>query len=156
MASEDLVNKEVWVEVINSKNTGSTETTVEIKGTGFKTSGNNIICKPNITVTNLKTASNNIVVKNGSNTIKDSANVATGYTLTLDNKTYTIIVLGDVNGDGKISSADYVRIKNAILKKVELSSAQKLASDANNDSKISSADYVRVKNYILKKAEITI
>lgn len=155
MASEDLKNKEVWVEVIKNENS-DTNTTVEIKGTGYKTSGNNIVCQPNITVKNLKTSSSNIVVKNGNNTIADGANVGTGYKLTLNNQTYTIVVLGDVNGDGKISSADYVRIKNMILKKVELTAEQKLAADANSDSKISSADYVRVKNYILKKADITI
>lgn len=155
MASEDLKNKEVWVEVIKNEN-ADTNTTVEIKGTGYKTSGNNIVCQPNITVKNLKTSSSNIVVKNGNNTIADGANVGTGYKLTLNNQTYTIVVLGDVNGDGKISSADYVRIKNMILKKVELTAEQKLAADANSDSKISSADYVRVKNYILKKADITI
>lgn len=156
MASEDLVNKEVWAEVVKNENTENTNTTIEIKGTGFKTDGNNIVCQPNISVTNLKTASKDIVVKNGSTTVADSTSVGTGYTLTLNNKTYSIVVLGDVNGDGKISSSDYVRIKNAILKKVELTSAQNLAADANNDKKISSADYVRIKNYILKKAEITI
>ena len=37
----------------------------------------------------------------------------------IDNKTmyeYSVSILGDVNGDGKISALDYVRIKNYIMK----------------------------------------
>lgn len=129
---------------------------IEIKGTGFKTSENNIICEPNITVAKIKAVSKDIVIKKGETVIKDTDNVGTGYTLTLKDKTYTVVVIGDVNEDGKVGSADYVRIKNYMLKKVKLTDAQKLAADANNDGKIGSADYVRIKNFMLKKAQISI
>ena len=67
---------------------------------------------------------------------------------------FTIVIKGDVNGDGKISSVDYVLVKNHILKINSLSGAVSLASDVNMDAKISSLDYVLIKNHILGLSQI--
>lgn len=58
---------------------------------------------------------------------------------------------GDVNGDGKITPADYVRIKNHIMGSSKLSGASLIAADLNGDGKITPADYVKVKNIIMGK-----
>lgn len=65
-------------------------------------------------------------------------------------KEYTNIVRGDVNGDGKISSADYVKIRKNIMG-TEIINDKYLfkAADVNKDKKISSADYVKVRKYIM-------
>ena len=69
---------------------------------------------------------------------------------TLDTKTQNN-EKGDVNGDGKISSSDYVLINNHIMGTNVLNdNAQKLA-DYNDDGKISSSDYVLIKNYIMNR-----
>lgn len=63
---------------------------------------------------------------------------------------YTLILKGDVNGDGKITPLDYVKIKNHIMETSIISeSIYKIAADYNNDTKISPLDYVKVKNYIM-------
>ncbi len=63
---------------------------------------------------------------------------------------YTNIVRGDTNGDGKITSIDYVKIKNHIMDtKHILEDVIKRAADANTDNEISSLDYVRIKNIIM-------
>ena len=57
----------------------------------------------------------------------------------------------DVNGDGKITPLDYVKIKNHIMEENTITSLpHKLAADYNNDDKISPLDYVGIKNYIMK------
>lgn len=56
---------------------------------------------------------------------------------------------GDVNGDGKITSMDYVLVKNHILGIKKLSGAGAKAADVNGDGKITSMDYVLIKNDIL-------
>ncbi len=56
---------------------------------------------------------------------------------------------GDVNGDGKITSSDYVLIKNHIMGTSSLSSTAQQSADYNGDGKITSSDYVLVKNYIM-------
>ena len=59
--------------------------------------------------------------------------------------------LGDVNNDGKVSSSDYVLIKNHIMGKKILSDNAKKYADYNKDGKVSSSDYVLIKNYIMSK-----
>ena len=73
--------------------------------------------------------------------------------LVVDDKiitTYNLIILGDVNGDSKISALDYVKIKNHIMGDKKISGEiYKTSADVNEDGKISALDYVRIKNYIM-------
>ena len=59
------------------------------------------------------------------------------------------MIYGDVNGDGKVTAQDYVKIKNYIMSSTELSGSYKLAADVNNDGSITAVDYVNIKNYIM-------
>ncbi len=61
----------------------------------------------------------------------------------------TLIVTGDVNGDGKISVLDTVFIKSHTLEIQVLSGAAALAADYNSDGKLSILDYVQVKAMLL-------
>ena len=83
---------------------------------------------------------------------------ATGEKIKIDGKEYTIVVLGDVNGDGKVTSADYVKVKNVIRGKEKNSDIQNKAADTNQDGsqKPTSADYVKIKNVIRGKEKIEI
>lgn len=56
---------------------------------------------------------------------------------------------GDVNGDGKITSMDYVLVKNHILNIKKLIGNSGKAADVNGDGSITSMDYVLIKNHIL-------
>lgn len=62
---------------------------------------------------------------------------------------YTVVKKGDCNGDGKITSSDYVLIKNNIMGVSNLIGANKYASDYNGDGNVTSSDYVLIKNYIM-------
>lgn len=68
---------------------------------------------------------------------------------------YTVIVRGDSSGDGKITSSDYVIIKNNIMGAATLSDMKKLGADVNKDGKVSSSDYVLIKNHIMGISTIT-
>ena len=65
-------------------------------------------------------------------------------------KIYTCIVYGDVNGDGEITPADYVRIKNHIMNVMYIDNLKYKAADVDKNNNITPADYVRVKNHIMK------
>ena len=56
---------------------------------------------------------------------------------------------GDVNGDGNITSSDYVLIKNYIMGTGSLDENAKKSADYNEDGSITSSDYVLIKNYIM-------
>lgn len=70
-------------------------------------------------------------------------------------QTLTVVVTGDVNGDGAISITDLVQINNHLLKKSTLTGAAASAADVNADGVISITDLVQVNNHLLKKSTIT-
>ena len=71
-----------------------------------------------------------------------------------EEKEFTIIIYGDVNGDGKISASDYVTIKNHIMDVKKLTDFELTCADANKDGKVSASDYVTIKNHIMDVKKI--
>ena len=61
----------------------------------------------------------------------------------------TIVVEGDVSGDGIITVDDYTRLKLKLLGKKKLSSPYDDAGDYNRDGELTVADYVRLRLNIL-------
>ena len=89
---------------------------------------------------------------------KESGLIASGDKIKIktnsEEKEYIVIIYGDVNGDGKISSADYIKIKNHIMETNKLTYLEKEYADANKDGKVSSADYIAIKNHIMEVSKI--
>ena len=134
------------------KGTGSTP----INGTGFKTSGSKLKCEPDVDVKDILNKASGAEIKNSSGKKVTSGNLGTGYTVKYNGTTYTVIKLGDVNGDGKVTAGDYVNVKNYIMDKGSLNSTAKQGADVNSDGKVSAGDYVQVKNHIMGKNKIEI
>ena len=65
-------------------------------------------------------------------------------------------MIGDVDGDNKITSKDYIAIKLHILGKSKLTGVNFQQADLNNDNKISSLDYIFIRNILLKKLTLYI
>lgn len=63
-------------------------------------------------------------------------------------QTAVILIKGDINGDGKVSSLDYLRIKLFFDKKYEFDELRTSAADVNDDGWITSTDYLRIKYYL--------
>lgn len=69
-----------------------------------------------------------------------------------DGKTYTLIVAGDINKDGKVTAYDISMLRKTILNVKELNETEKLAADVNcDDNKIGAKDYSSMKLIILGK-----
>ena len=69
-------------------------------------------------------------------------------------KTYTIIVTGDINGDGKINITDMIAVKAHVLKKSILSGVYANAGDVNGDGKVNITDFIKIKANLLGKDTI--
>lgn len=96
--------------------------------------------------------------KNGSNVLSGTL-IGTGMNLCVLNnstvkKSYTLIVTGDTNGDGKINITDMIAVKQSILGKAALSGIQRNAADVNGDGKINITDFIKIKASILGKDKI--
>ena len=129
---------------------------VENEKIRINNSTNEITSIPNSTVTDLKgLLGEEIVVKNANgDVVSDESNLATGYVV---NDKYTISVLGDVNGDGKMNSADLLAIQKDLLKVKEIDSkAKNIAADVNQDKVINSADLLKIQKQLLGVSKIEI
>ena len=64
---------------------------------------------------------------------------------------YNLAFLGDVNGDGNINSADYIKIRKHIMgtEVITEGSAIWFAADINKSDTVTSADYIKIRLYIM-------
>lgn len=67
----------------------------------------------------------------------------------------TVVVTGDINGDGSISITDMLAVKSHILKKSLLEGVKALAADTSGDGAISITDFLQIKAQILNRSAIT-
>ena len=79
------------------------------------------------------------------NEIEEGNIVTTASTIKVDGKTYTIIVVGDLNGDGKLTGTDLVQMRFSRVGKYELKGAYEKAADINSDGKVTGTDLVQMR-----------
>ena len=84
------------------------------------------------------------------NELKDDDLIKTGINLiTSDNKIYNIIVLGDLNSDGKVNITDVMIMKKNIVEDEWKDDIIKLSADLNMSKNINITDVMLLKNKIV-------
>ena len=113
-------------------------------------------------VKNLNIVGGYAQVKNASGANKqDSTVVATGDTVSIyyDNGTqyakWTVLIYGDVNGDGAISNSDRIKIRNHVLGTSKLTGVYYTSADVSKDRNVTNTDRITVRNHILGTTPIT-
>ena len=98
----------------------------------------------------------NITNEKGNVIEKKNEILATGYKLNVldaDKKTvktsYKIITKGDITGDGKVNSADLLKIRQHLLGTKNITGDKNTAADLNGDKKIDSADLLKIRQHLL-------
>ena len=71
------------------------------------------------------------------------------HTATLGHDTKSATMLGDVNGDWKIDSIDYLLLKRHVLGTYRLTDAQQAVADVSKDGSVSATDYLLMKRHVL-------
>ena len=81
----------------------------------------------------------------------DGRLTGTGAKITVKGKTYTVVIKGDIDGDGKISTADYIRVRKHILRITKPDGSALLAAHTSTDvsKQVSAADYIAIRMHIL-------
>lgn len=82
-----------------------------------------------------------------------SGNVGTGMTAISGNTSFTIVVTGDVSGDGKVTITDVVKLQSAVVGKSQLSGAYEKAADVSGDGKFTITDVVQTAQYTVGKRD---
>lgn len=135
-------------DVVTSKE-DSTITVVEdkttIKGISPKTTASELKQKLN--------AEMEYTIVNQSGTqISETANVGTGCKIKMqNNKTYTLVVKGDCNGDGQAELKDILAINKHRLNKTKLTAEYLQAADVDENGKVELKDILQINKFRLGK-----
>ena len=107
-----------------------------------------------VKVKDVKAEFENLQLVNGTAINDENAELKTGDTFKANGKEYTVVVYGDVNKDGKITTLDALKIQKAIVSssnKLDATAAE--AGDVQNDGKITTLDALRVQKYVVGKEQ---
>ena len=120
---------------------------------------NNFICTPGTTIESIKEKNQNktVTVKKPDGTEANSGNLGTGYVITIDNVSYTVVKKGDTSGDGQINSADLLKIQKHLLNVNKITDSKVIsAADVTKDGQINSADLLKIQKYLLNVSDINL
>lgn len=70
------------------------------------------------------------------------------------NTDYTVIIDGDLNGDGEVAARDYMMLKASVLKKYKPNALEALAADVNADGELNAKDYMAAKSHVLGRSDL--
>jgi len=90
---------------------------------------------------------------------KNSGILATGDTITIksgnETKTFTIVMYGDINGDGLINSADLLKIRQHLINH-HLGNEYFKSADVNKDNKLNSTDLLKIRQHLIDPINMSI
>lgn len=118
----------------NNNNNDNKSDEIKLNDEYAKVDGSILIVKPTSTIKN--------IANSASGTLKTGEKVKVG------SKSYTVAMLGDANGDGKVNSADLLKVVNHLNGNSTLTSTYKASADINEDGKINSADLLKIVNHL--------
>lgn len=107
---------------------------------------------PNTTVDDLKdnlTGGENTIIKDKDGNTISSGNIGTGSTVTTPSgDVYTVIVKGDLNGDGKVTLTDLAQLKLHMVETTILQEPYKSGADIDGDGSVTLTDLGKLKRVL--------
>ncbi len=96
----------------------------------------------------------------GETVLADNANIGTGTVIKLYDRygelsdTYTVVIYGDVSGDGKIGTMDLMMVRQFLKNKMELTGIYHVAGDTSKDGSIGTMDLMMVRQHLKGRLEL--
>ncbi len=98
-------------------------------------------------------------VKNSAGKTVSSGNIGTGYKVVVTNNAtseeLTVVIKGDVSGDGEINALDLLKTQKNILGISSLSGAYAKAADVSGEGTINALDLLKIQKHILGVSKIS-
>lgn len=100
-------------------------------------------------------ASKDITITDSTGESKTSGNIGTGDIIKVDGTKYKVVVYGDVNGDGKITALDLLKIQKHIMGSSSLKGAFLEAANVKHSGSVSALDLLKVQKHIMGSSTIS-
>lgn len=100
-------------------------------------------------------ASKDITITDSTGESKASGNIGTGDIIKVDGTKYKVVVYGDVNGDGKITALDLLKIQKHIMGSSSLKGAFLEAANVKHSGSVSALDLLKVQKHIMGSSTIS-
>lgn len=153
-----LINDAASGERITTEDVIKKVSVKSISSNVYKFEGSNIVgIKPG---TKVETFKSNIIgtgiqVFNQSGTeLTTGQIVGTGMTMKSGSETYTLIISGDLNGDGQVSATDLSKIKQHLIELRLLEGAYLEAADVDDDENVTITDLSRIRKAMFGEIEL--
>lgn len=122
----------------------------------YSSEGIYCVGKPNSYVRlNIGTTSHDIEATVKRNNEEVSGIVKSGDTVIKDDLEYIAIVRGDINGDNKINSTDFMLIRRVFLGQAEITEYHLKAADIDENGKVNSTDFIKLRLYFMNEYDIS-
>lgn len=90
-------------------------------------------------------------IKNSNIQIKQNKElISTGTEFSYNGEKYIAVLYGDIDGDGKINSLDLLKMRQYLIRKIDLKGANKKAAEIANKTTINSLDLLKLRRHLLK------
>lgn len=98
----------------------------------------------NMLLSNIIGANSCKIYTNSNKEIKENEVISTNMKILINDEVYTLIVIGDIDGNGKISITDLVKLNLFSVNLLIPNKIEKIAGDINGDERITITDLVRL------------
>lgn len=153
-----LINDAASGERITTEDVIKKVSVKSISSNVYKFEGSNIVgIKPGTKVEKFKSniIGTGIQVFNQSGTeLTTGQIVGTGMTMKSGSETYTLIISGDLNGDGQVSATDLSKIKQHLIELRLLEGAYLEAADVDADENVTITDLSRIRKAMFGEIEL--
>ena len=106
----------------------------------------------------LSTNATNVTISSKGTALKETDYIGTGMKITFklgeETKEYTLVVAGDITGDGKLQNGDLIKLVRHRVELITLEEPYRLAADVNGDGKVTDSDIIVIARVLVNLREL--
>jgi hypothetical protein len=86
--------------------------------------------------------------------LADTDRVGTGCIVETILGSFTVVINGDVDGSGTITTTDYFQVKSSLIGDKTLEGASLFAADTDGNKTVNTIDYIQIKSYLVGNIDL--